>query len=420
VPTLRTATTCAALLGALVALAGCGTDADLPAGSASIVAHRETGFPTGDCPASVMATLGRVLERVYGEGVSSQATGSARHLITTSAPLRRALEIASPAGARAAVRQLLATGHMTNVSVSSAGRLLVAAGGPAMTPLSGPLTNSRGAVIGSYLASVYSDQGFIDEAKGLTHGLVSVRSGGRVLRGTRALGGGELGTAGTLTHDGVRYRYISFAGAAYPSGSLRIYLFRSARSLAPLCGGAREAPVLHTLANVAKLIYAGESGPRALEQVRRVQRDSALLRAVANRDPAATRAAIEALLHKHVVRLRVTAADGMLLGDVGGPYVLAPLRAPLRLHGRTIGQLELSVQDDEGYKRLTKRLAGVDVVMIMNGQVVKNSLGPLSGPVPAAGRYRYGGREFNVFTVDAQAFPSGPLTVRVLVPSPYL
>jgi hypothetical protein len=42
------------------------------------------------------------------------------------------------------VRQLLATGHMTNVSISSAGRLLVAAGEPAMTPLSGPLTNSAG------------------------------------------------------------------------------------------------------------------------------------------------------------------------------------------------------------------------------------------------------------------------------------
>jgi hypothetical protein len=39
--------------------------------------------------------------------------------------------------------------------------------------------------------------------------------------------------------------------------------------------------------------------------------------------------------------------------------------------------------------------------------------------VPAAGRFAYHGRSFGVFTINAKAFPSGPLTIRVLVPLPY-
>jgi hypothetical protein len=80
----------------------------------------------------------------------------------------------------------------------------------------------------------------------------------------------------------------------------------------------------------------------------------------------------------------------------------------------------LSIQDDEGYLRLTKRLAGLRVLMYMRGsELVKNSLGPAPGAVPDSGRYQYRGRTFHVFTLDAQAFPSGPLTIHVLIPIPY-
>ncbi len=42
----------------------------------------------------------------------------------------------------------------------------------------------------------------------------------------------------------------------------------------------------------------------------------------------------------------------------------------------------LSIQDDEGYLRLTRRLAGLDVLMYMGAnhtRLVKNSLGPEPG-----------------------------------------
>ena len=111
------------------------------------------------------------------------------------------------------------------------------------------------------------------------------------------------------------------------------------------------------------------------------------------------------------------------------PTGLPPRRiVPLNC-GHAIGSVVLSIQDDEGYLRLTRRLAGLDVLMYMKlgsgpPQLVKDSLGPMPGPalaaVPASGAYRYEGRSFRVFTVHAKAFPSGPLTVRVLVPMPYL
>ncbi len=129
--------------------------------------------------------------------------------------------------------------------------------------------------------------------------------------------------------------------------------------------------------------------------------------------------------HSHIVRLRVIAAGGHLLADVGGPYVLAPVRAPLRLHGKRIGELVLSIQDDEGYLRLARRLIGLDVLMYMNPthpKLVKNSLGHGVGgfsSVPASGLFIYHGHTFRVFTLNARAFPSGPLRISAFVPIPY-
>jgi hypothetical protein len=78
-------------------------------------------------------------------------------------------------------------------------------------------------------------------------------------------------------------------------------------------------------------------------------------RAVAERSPTATRAAIVGFFeeHLHVVRVRVT-VGGRLLVDVGGPYVLAPVRGTLREHGRDVGRFEMAIQDDAGYLKLAR------------------------------------------------------------------
>jgi hypothetical protein len=371
------------------------------------------------CARAVLDTLGSIAVRVYHEGVSSERTVSALHLITSSLPLREAVERGDPKATRGAALALLATGHLTNLRVLSRGQTLAEVGAPnALAPLSGTLTGGGGAPIASFVTSVWADNGLVDEINGITEGEAALRANGQSVDGSFALPSGELPAQGALTVHGVDYQFTSFPATVYPTGRLRVYLLKSISSTAHLCGHTREDTVINTLSRVAKLIYAGEAGQRALVQVHRVQHDQALLSAVAHRDPVATRLAIDSLLNEHIVRLRVS-AGGQLLSDVGGPFVLAPLDAPLRLGGRTIGSFVLSIQDDEGYLRLTHRLAGLDVLMHMGSRLVMNSLGPAPGTVPASGSYQYHGHTFRVFTLHAEAFPSGPLRIQVLAPIPY-
>jgi hypothetical protein len=411
----------APLVLAVALLAGCGSTVKGSDGSAGIAAIAPTTLATThDCAATVARTLENVLDRVYHEGVFSERTASAQYMITHSPALREAVEAGNKAGAQAAVKALLKTGHMTDVRVTVGAQTLVDAGVAALIPLHGTLTGANGESIATYLASVWADNGFRVEADGITQGIVVLRAGGHSIGGSPELTG-TLGNEGTTVYKKLLYQYVSRPAKTYPSGTARIYLLIPISSTKTLCGKTEQDTTINTLMGVAKLVYRGELGEAAHKQVVRVQHNEPLLQAVAERNPAATELAIKALLNEHIVRMHVT-AEGKLLSDVGGPYVLAPVSANLTRDGHTIGTVTLSIQDDEGYLRLARRLAGMDVLMYMKGdspELVKNSLGPVSGTVPASGSYTYHGRSYRVFTVHAEAFPAGTLTIRVFVPIPY-
>jgi hypothetical protein len=413
------------LVTAVTVIGGCGKGAGggSSAHSSAVVAGAPAGHTT--CAQTVLDVLGRVARRIYRQGVSSERTRSAAHLIAASAGLREAVERGDAAGTQAAARALVAAGHMTNLRVIRAGKVLADVGGPAVTPLHGTLRGAAGQPLAGYLTSVWSDEGLLAETNGVTGSRVALRVGGHSVGGSLALPPGRLPAEGALSYRGQRYQYTSFGGTQYPAGHLRVYLLKPVSAMSSLCGATPEDTVVNTLSRIANLIYAGEGGRRTLPQVRRVQEDQPLLQAIAARNAPAAKAAIEALLTEHIVRLRVI-TDAGVLSDVGGPFVLAPVTAPVKLGNRTIGRLVLSIQDDEGYLRLTKRLVGLRVLMYMSPthpggalQLVKNSLGPSPGSVPASGAYEYRGQRFRVFTLNARAFPSGPLTIRVLVPLPY-
>jgi hypothetical protein len=419
-------------LAVLAVLAGGGLSA---AGILSARASTDHDLPPrgGVClktvAPTVLDTLGHVAVRVYHEGVSSERTAAALYFIKSSIPLREAIERGDAQAIRAAARALVATGHMTNLEVlGSAGaapRVLADIGGPdALTPLHGTIIGASGVPIATFLTSVWADNGFISETEGLTEGAVALRENGHSIAGSFALPPGKLPTHGELTEQGVAYLYTSFSATVFPTGSLRIYLLRSISSTTALCGQSEQETLVHTLSRIASLIYAAEDGSIALKQLHRVQHDSALLEAVAARNEAATREAILGVLHAgtHVVRMRVLSADGGLLSDVGGPDVLAPVRGPLRLKGKTIGSVVLSIQDDLGYRLLALRLAGLSVVMYKNPahpQVVMSSFRVSPTSIPTEGKLRYQGQNYRVFTLHAEAFPSGPLRISVLIPIPY-
>jgi len=413
-----------ALLGALAA--GC----SLGGASQSLAVSHET------CPETVLSTLGKVVARVYREGVDSERTIVARQLITRSLPLREAVQRRDPAAAEAAARALVAGGKLSALIVTVDGRTLARVGSPSLAPFGGSLPGGPGAPAASYLTSVWSDSGFVTESAGIAEGAIALRVGGRDLPGSSTLLPGGLPALGAVTVAGRRYQYVSVAGTVFPAGAaVRIYLARSASSIAPYCGASATDTTVNTLRHIARLIYAGEAGRRTVPLIRRVQRYRPLLLAVARNEPAAAESAIKEILNHHIVRIRVyarptLAASGGAAGarasqqpqplaDVGGPYVLAPVTAPLTLEGRRIGSLVLSIQDDEGYLRLTRRLVGLRVLMYMGAKLVKNSLGGDPENVPQAGPYTYGGHEYRVFTLHAKAFPSGPLRIDVFVPVPY-
>jgi hypothetical protein len=413
---------CAALVLLLALAAGGAALRGNSSARANSTGQSGATTPAG-CPGAVMSTLSSILQRVYREGVSSERTASAEAMVEGSPALRQAVEAGDARAARAAAKALTATGHLTNLEVRN-GRVLVSVGGPALAPLHGTLKNAAGAKIATYVLSVWADSGFASESSGIAEGLLDLRTvGGHSIGGTAGLPDGVLATAGTLTHREADYQYTSFQVQSYPTGSpVEVYLLKPLPAVQTLCGASVEDTVVNTLTSVANLIYEGEAGSRTGVQVARVQHDRALQLAVAQHDASATRAAIISLLNHHIVRLRVNDTKG-LLSDVGGPYVLAPVTAPLRANGHRIGSFVLSIQDDEGYLRLTHRLAGLDVLMYMNGKggqrLVKNSLGPNPGNVPASGAYTYQRQHFRVITVHAKAFPSGPLTIRVLIPIHY-
>jgi hypothetical protein len=119
--------------------------------------------------------------------------------------------------------------------------------------------------------------------------------------------------------------------------------------------------------------------------------------------------------HIHVVRVRVT-VGGHLLYDLGGPYVLAPVHGTLRSGGQVIGDFEMSIQDDAGYLKLAHLFTGAEVLMRAGAHQVQGTLNPGPASVPARGRLNYGGRSYQAYSFTAQAFPSGPLRISLLIP----
>jgi hypothetical protein len=411
----------AAALAACTWALGCGLggteDSSPPAGT--VIGASATHALSNACVATVLSVLGKIAKRVYHEGVLSERTASATYMVEHSRALRAAVEGDDPAAATRAARALLETGHMTDIEVTREGRVLTEVGAAhAVTPLYGRITDSAGTPIAGFTTTVWADSGIVAETRALDEGEVAIRYNGKTIAGSVQLPSRQLQPQGAITLEGILYRYVSYPVAVYPTGHARVYVLRPTASITPLCGHSATQTTVNTVSHVAALIYAGEQGPRALVQLRRAQRNQPLLEAVAHHQREAARLAIDALLNQHIVRVRVN-AGGALLKDVGGPHVLAPLRAPLSLDGQKVGSMVLSVQDDLGYLKLAQRLAGVKVVMHRGSQLVMSSFSTPPAHLPESGPLRLDGREYRVFTLYAEAFPSGSLRISELIPIPY-
>jgi len=358
------------------------------------------------CRPLVSDVLGGIAKRIYAQASTGANVKSSRRRLARSAVLARAVAAGDPAATRAALRPLL-KGQIRDIAVRRNGRRLaeLRTKGAALGPSHGVIRNSDGRIVGRYVMAVSTQRALRSVTSELTGAHVIIRR------------------AGDRPAERPGTTRVSFGAHAFPSGRLRVYL-EIPSSAATACAPTAAQTVMQTVELVGERLFHTEvRGPQALRVLNHVAADARFRNAVVTDDAAALRTAIIRFFRTHslhVVRIRATTADGRLVNDVGGPYVLAPTSRRLRdAAGNVIGRVTLSVQDDTGYIKLMHRFTGADVLLrTPNGQVPGSSLDPGPPTLPAGGTVAYRGRSYEVAEFQAQAFPDGPLDIYLLVPLP--
>jgi hypothetical protein len=174
---------------------------------------------------------------------------------------------------------------------------------------------------------------------------------------------------------------------------------------APSPKAPKPKSAIDRLAAVARQRYSEEvNGAAVHKQLKRVAADPVMLRALRSGNLAALRAEVRvqnATPHAHITRLRVVRGS-RVLADSGGAFVVAAAQKALHdARGKTLGMLQLSIQDVIGYVKYMRRNVHVDVVVRGQGAGrVRTSLPaalhvtlPSSGTVMVAG-HRYRVRSF--------------------------
>jgi hypothetical protein len=430
--------TCALCLLAALLLGACGSSArtstgadDAKGGDAANTtatgtvdgaAHTSAATPApGGCAATVASTLGEVGERIYREAGSGGNVEQAVHRVRGSIALASAIENGDASAARAALRGLLVN-QIVRIQIVRDGQVFAAAGsGPAIAPVRGSIPDTDA----SFVLSVQADHAYTQVTKQVTGAEIVLLGAGHVVASTLAgIAPANVPADGELRLGGKSYRVHSLNGKAFPSSPLRIALLVPASAIS--CHGPAEQARVQTLGHVGERIYQQEQrSPYTLATLHHVEADAAFRRAVADRDVAATRAAIVSFFaaHIHVVRVRVTVpADNggeRLLIDLGGPYVLAPVHGALHSDGKRVGRFTMAIQDDAGYLRLARLFTGAEVLMRTGKRQVMGTLDPGPATVPtdpgsASGAVSYEGHDYEAYSFTAEAFPSGPLRISLL------
>jgi hypothetical protein len=405
--------------GALV-LAACGHDRSPLAREATPTSRAASG--PAACREAVATAIGRVAGRIYTEAQGGPNAVAYARMITGSRPLLAAVARRDAAATRAALMPVLAR-QVVHVRVTSGSTVLADLGKPdALAPVSGPLRDGSGKVIGAYTLAVQDDRAYVQVLHGITGAEVLLRSGRRQILGTLPLRSANIPVNGDVRYGGKTYEALSFKATAFPSRPLQISVL-----VAPpgprTCSASRAATIANTLGAVGRQIYQGEvSSGKVTLTIRRMRGSAQFRQAVARSDRAATLRAIEGFfrLHQfHIVRARVL-REGRVLADLGGPYVLGPARAVLLRDraGRPTASFLVAVQDDIGYVKLAQRFIGADVVMRRGSQVVASTLNqPPASPLPSRGAVTIAGHAYRVFTFTGTAFPTGSLNISLLFPA---
>jgi hypothetical protein len=216
------------------------------------------------------------------------------------------------------------------------------------------------------------------------------------------------------------------------SATLSAYTSAQSRSSSSAATARATVPVRHPrpsridgIVNVAKATYYNETkGPKLFQQLGRIARDGILLDALGRGDLAGAQAEADAQLRSpvnhlaHVTRIGVNRGSRVLVNatvNSDGVFVVAPGTRILRLHGRLLGTLLVSLQDVTGFVKLVHRLTGAEVVVRGASGHVRTSLGAAAGVrLPSSGHVTIAGRGYFVRSFGEIGWGNEPLTVWIL------
>jgi len=192
---------------------------------------------------------------------------------------------------------------------------------------------------------------------------------------------------------------------------------RALTSAAARCPTPAAASRAQTALHSARARYLTESRGKVIHaDLRQIAHDGILLRALSTGNLRAALAAANRQLVRHVVRIRVLRGSQVLLDanstsfDVGGSGM--ELYAP---NGRSLGRLQITVQDVIGFIKLVHKLYAADVV-------VRGARGQMRTSLPAAARLslprsgctQIGSHRYVVRSLNETSFSGEPLTIRLL------
>lgn len=196
---------------------------------------------------------------------------------------------------------------------------------------------------------------------------------------------------------------------------------RTTRVAAHGCPSAAAAARARAVLHGAKRRFRIESRGTAIRaDLRYIAHDRVLLDALRSNDIAVVRAEVGRLQHsqrvKHVTRIRVLQGSRVLVDGWPTSFDVAGSERKLRdRNGRSLGRIQVTIQDIIGFIKLEHRHEGTEVVVRGAQGQVRTLLPAARGvSLPAMGCVRVGGRHYVVRSFKEAGFIGESLTIWLL------
>jgi len=219
------------------------------------------------------------------------------------------------------------------------------------------------------------------------------------------------------------------AGPAVSAATLSAHTATAPPATAVPARRRRRTRLEEAMLRAQESYHSETQGPKLRQQLARIAHDRVLLEALGRGNVAGAQAEADAQLHiplnhlAHVTRIGVDSGSRALVNatvNSDGVFVAAPAQRALRLHGRTLGTLLVSIQDITGLVKLVHKQTGADILVRGTSGQVRTSLPAAAGArLPRAGHVQIGGvryfvRSFTETGWGNEAAPHEALTVWVL------